>query len=438
VAKRNSRCLILALLSACSIAALLAPSLVCAQAPERAIEFEDLGLTRRLDLSARAAGLSSFAAVAGDVTALVYNPAGLCRIKSRSPLLGVAHESQEVVTSYGDGSIGLSSNRDGLQFVGGALAIPTFQGSLVPAVAVYPVVVSDADLGYQENNTADARANEFRLEQAGSTYAFALGFGIDLASVLSAGLSANFFEGGYHALRQSHSRDESQALAVDRYVIDDIDGDLDGIGGRFGVMLYAHRHVHIGVNVTLPTLVDGATHETQEVTEVVENSTGSTERSTIQTSSEYIIPYRVDGSIAIPWGAWLVAVECGTCDWSQAAIDNHRLLLQNGNSVLGRTTDYRAGVEWTAPAWPLRVRAGVARLPFALHYLQANRIDNDRLEQVLTDSAPLRFSFGAGIAFKHTILIDAAFTHTRGDRRTTSFSEERTSTQLLIEGSYWF
>jgi len=28
--------------------------------------------------------------------------------------------------------------------------------------------------------------------------------------------------------------------------------------------------------------------------------------------------------------------------------------------------------------------------------------------------------------------------HTRGDRNTTSFSEERNGSQFLIEGSYWF
>lgn len=416
----------------------LLPSAAIAQAPERALEFEDLGLTRRVEISARAASLSGFAAVANDVSALVYNPAGLCRIKQRTAMLGLAHESQETITSYGGRAQGLSSSRSALQFAGGAMAIPTFQGSLVPAVAVYPVFVSDLDIAYESHNAGEGRNDAFRLQQDGATYAFALGFGVDLASVLSAGLSANFFEGGYTALQQSHSRDGTLPSAVDRYIIDDIEGDLDGFGARLGIMLYANRHVHIGVNITSPTVVNGSVHTSREVTEVVENSTGTTVRTTSQSSSEYIVPYRIDGGIAVPWGGWLFAIEAGVCDWSGAAIENHRLRLQSGSAVLGRATDFRAGVEWTTPWWPLRLRAGVAQLPFAPRHLQADRIDNDRIEQVLTESAPLRLSFGAGVALKQTILIDAAFSHTRGERGTASFSEERTWSQLVIEGSYWF
>jgi hypothetical protein len=297
---------------------------------------------------------------------------------------------------------------------------------------------SDLDIGYETVNTAESRTDAFRLQQSGSTYAFALGFGVDLATVLTAGLSMSVFEGGYESLRQSHTRTTGVAVPVDRYVIDDIEADLDGVVGRLGVMLFAHRHVHIGFRVTTPTLVNHSANENSEITEVVENGTGSTVRTSASTKSEYVIPYRIDGGIALPWGAWLVSVQAGTCDWSQAAIDNQRLRLQNGNAVLGRTLDLGAGVEWTAPSWPLRLRAGFAQLPFALEYIQADRIDNDRLEEVERETAPLRFSLGAGVALKRTILIDAAFTYTTGDRGAATFSEERNGSQVVIEGSYWF
>jgi hypothetical protein len=196
--------------------------------------------------------------------------------------------------------------------------------------------------------------------------------------------------------------------------------------------------VHIAVNVTTPTLVNHSTAEASEITEVVENGTGSTVETQTTTKSEYVVPYRIDGGVEIPWGQWLVSVQAGTCDWSEAAVDDGRPRLQNGNAVLGRTIDVRAGVQWTAPWWPLRLRAGVAQLPFSLEYVQADRIENDQLEEVESETSPLRISVGAGIALKHTILIDAAFTHTTGDRRTATFSEDRTWSQFLIEGSYWF
>jgi hypothetical protein len=406
--------------------------------PERAVEFEDLGLTRAPEISARGAGLSGFVATTTDITALLYNPSMLCRIEKRTPMLGLSHESSQIVTSYGGVSRGLSSDRSGLQFIGASAAIPVFQGSLVPAVAVYRAIVSDLDIAYETARPADLRTDTYRLQQAGTTYAFVAGFGIDLASVLSAGISVSALEGGYRTLRQSHTHSEASAAAVDEYIVDDIDGDLNGIVGRAGFILYAHRHAHIAFNITTPTEVNGTTNQTREITRVVENSTGSTTRTPTSTSAKYIVPYRIDGGIAFPCADWLIAVQASSCDWTLAAIDGQRLRLQNGSAVLGRTVDYRAGIEWTAPAWPLRLRAGVARLPFAPDYLQADRIDNDQIEAVTQQSAPMRYSFGAGIALHESILIDASFTHTHGTRSTASFSEERAWSQVLIEGSYYF
>jgi hypothetical protein len=406
--------------------------------PERAIEFEDLGLTRAPDISARGAGLSGFVATTTDVTALVNNPATLCRIKQRTPMLGFSHESLEIVTSYSGSSMGLSSDRSGLQFIGASAAIPVFQGSLVPAVAVYRAIVSDLDIAYQTTQPAEFRTDAFRLQQSGTTYAFVAGFGIDLASVISAGVSVSAMEGGYRTLRQTHTRNESSSSAVDQYVIDDIDGDLDGFQARFGLILYAHRHVHLAVNVTTPAAVNGASNQSRETTTVVENSTGSTVRNMSSSSAKYVVPYRIDGGVALPCGDWLIALQAGSCDWTQAAIDGQRLRLQNGDAVLHRTVDYRAGVEWTAPWWPLRLRGGIARLPYAPAYLEADRIDNDRLEAVVTTSVPMRYSFGAGIMLKKSFVIDASFTHTHGERSTASFSETRNASQVILEGSYWF
>ena len=406
-------------------------------APGRALEFEDLGLTRPPDISSRGAGLSGSVATATDVTALIANPALLCRIKQRTPMLGLGRQTQDIVTTYGGVSSGLSSDRMGLQFIGAAAAIPVFQGSLVPAVAVYRAIVSDLDITYESTHPAELRTDAFRLQQSGTTFAFVAGFGVDLASVLSAGVSVSALEGGYQALRQTHTH-TSAASAVDDYVIDDIDGDLHGYVAHIGAVLNAHRHLQLAVNVTTPTAINNATNQTRETTHVVENSTGTTTRVSSSASAAYVIPYRIDGGMAIPWGAWLVAFQVGSCDWTSAAIDKQRLRLQSGDPVLRRTVDYRAGVEWTAPSWPVRLRAGVARLPQAPAYLQADRVDNDQLEAIVSQTVPMRYSFGAGIALKHTILIDASYTHTHGERTTQSFSETRNGSQVILEGSYWF
>ena len=434
--RRRYRARRVLVLGAVAVAVIAGPAR--AQSPVRGLEFEDLGFTHPPDVSARAAGLAGLVTDETDATALVYNPAGLCRIKQRAPMLGMSGGSYETVTSYSGTATSRSSDWRGAQFGGGAYSIPVFQGSLVPAIAVYRAFVSDLDLAYATARPELGRSDEYHLDQSGSTFAFVTGVGVDLASVLSAGFSVSLLEGGYHTLRQTHTRTDGPAPAVDTYVIDDISGDLNGVCGRVGVVLYAHPHVRLAMNFTTPTVINGSTRQTRETTIVTENSTGSSTRKDSETSTEYIIPYRIDGGLAIPWGPWLLAVQAGACNWSQAAIDGTRLRLQDGTTTLGRTVEYRAGIEWTASRWPLRLRAGVARLPFAPDYLLDDRIDGDQLVRIASESQPLRIAVGAGIALKHTILIDAAFTHTRGDRSTSGFTEKRTWSQVLLEGSYWF
>jgi hypothetical protein len=434
---RRRLAILLLLLVACVLPATLAFA-QDAPSADRAVEFEDLGLTQPPEISARGAGLSGSVASTTDLTALIINPALLCRIKQRTPMLGLARQSQEIVTTYSGASQGLTSDRTGLQFIGAAAAIPVFQGSLVPAVAVYRAIVSDLDIAYEATRPAELRTDAFRLQQAGTTFAFAVGFGIDLASVLSAGVSVSALEGGYNTLRQTHTSTETSATTVDDYVIDDIEGDLNGFVAHIGVVLYAHRHAHLAVNVTTPAAIDGSTNQTRETTHIVENGTGTTTRVSSSASAKYVVPYRIEGGLALPWGAWLVSAQVGSCDWTTAAIDGQRLRLQSGDAVLRRTVDYRAGVEWTAPSWPLRLRAGVARLPQAPRYLEADRIDNDEMELITSEKTPLRYSFGAGIALKQTIVLDASFTHTHGERATQRFSETRNSSQVILEGSYWF
>jgi len=410
-----------------------------AQAPDRAIEFEDLGFTGAPDVSSRGAGLSAFAATVSDATALVYNPAGLARVKRRLvPTMVLGRCATTVTTTSGGAPSGSSFDGIGLQFLGGAAAVPVTRGSFVPAVAVYRAFVSDLDLAYAGPNAPDARDDAFRFQQSGSTFAFALGAGVDLASAVSTGISVFALEGGFHSLRQSHTRQATPAPATDTYVVEDIDGDVDGIGARFGFELYAHRHLHLAAVITTPILINVSTGSTREESRQVENDVGSFVRTASSGTTEYIIPYRVDGGFAAPWGAWLVTAQVGVSDWSQAAIDAERLHLPTGDSVLGRVIDWKAGVEWTAPRRPLRVRAGAARLPFVPRYLEADRIDNDRLELVDTESGPWRAGAGAGALLRERITIDASYTRTWGERRAASMTESREGSQILVEGSYWF
>jgi hypothetical protein len=420
-----------------ALAALMAQS-ARAQTVDRAIEFDDLGFTGTVETSARAAGLSAFIATAGDATALVYNPAGLARARRINGALTFGARAAEMTTRYDGAESAHNADRAGLGFCGAAVPVPVVRGSFVPAAAVYRAFVSDLGITYAGYNEGDDRDDHYRLEQSGSTFAFALGAGVDLSAALSAGAAIFFLEGGFESLRQFDYRSRDPQNTVHTYVLDDITGDVGGIGGRVGLAFFAHDHLQVAVNFTTPTLVNVDVEQAREITRQVDNDVGTFERVTTTTSTEYRIPQRIDASVAVPWGSWLACAQVGITSWEQAAIDQQRLLMENAEPVLDRGLEWRAGVEWTVPSLPLRLRAGAALLPFATRYLQGDRVDNDRLEKQTGDDAPLAWSAGAGVLLRASIGIDASFTSTSGSRASASIVDARASSEFLLQGSYWF
>jgi hypothetical protein len=409
-----------------------------AQPPDRAIEFDDLGLTVPVDVSPRSCALTSLAATTADAAALVYNPAGLARVKRITTTLALSGRRAEVGTRYNGETLTHASGRYGLQFVGGAVPQAAVRGSFVPAAAIYRAFVSDLDVEYAGYNELDRRDDDFLLQQDGSTFAFAIGMGIDLADAVSIGLSLFALEGGFDALRQFNYRDRDPAATTHTYVVEDLSGDLNGVGGRIGLQFFAHRHLQLGVNFTTPTILDAHVDQTREETQWVQNDVGTSTRTTSSVSTRYQLPYRIEGAVAVPWGAWLVAGEVGVADWGSAVIDGQRLLLANGNTVLGRVVAWRAGLEWTAARWPVRLRLGAARSPFATRYLQTDRIDNDALEPQSRETPAMSYSAGGGVLLRERVSIDASLTVSSGERGSEHTGDRREWSQVLIQGSYWF
>jgi hypothetical protein len=176
----------------------------------------------------------------------------------------------------------------------------------------------------------------------------------------------------------------------------------------------------------------------QETTIQVDNDVGSFTRETTTTSREYVLPYRLDAALAVPWKTVTVAAQVGYADWTGATIDGHRIRTQGGEDVLRSVADVRGGVEWSSPVRGLRVRAGAAHARGALSFMQADRVDEDRLEPVVSESGRTRWSLGAGLLLGARVVVDAAYEHVRGERSAESVGDGIDAGGVLVQGSYWF
>jgi hypothetical protein len=136
--------------------------------------------------------------------------------------------------------------------------------------------------------------------------------------------------------------------------------------------------------------------------------------------------------------ALLLTGQFGFADWSEATIGDERLVTSDLDRVMRSVRDMSAGVEWTLPSWPVRVRAGFERTRTPSGYLEADRIDNDQLEVIADESATVRISLGVGCLLRGSIAIDAAVAHAQSERVSLSVGDNRNVTSATIGCGYWF
>ena len=87
---------------------------------------------------------------------------------------------------------------------------------------------------------------------------------------------------------------------------------------------------------------------------------------------------------------------------------------------------------------PGKRRATSAYARSASGYLEADRIDDDRLEPIDDESATTCYSLGFGYLLYGSLSIDGAVVHADGERVSATIDDARTWTLVSIGCGYWF
>ena len=238
---------------------LLCPGAAAAQSIDDAMTFEDLGFTAALTPGARVSGLAgAYTSVADDAHALIYNPAGLARMRRIEVALGLQRQHDDLRSTFLGNSNQLDLTSSTLDYVTGVYPVATYRGSFVVAFGVYRVMSADLDIVTRGSSTVTTTNGNYHSRQSGDAYSYNLGAGIDLSPYLSIGFNLFVLDGAVERLTQfSFDLLPRRSGEPERQsVLDDTRGDLDGFGAAIGFQLHPHPLLRLGLLLQLPTLLN--------------------------------------------------------------------------------------------------------------------------------------------------------------------------------------
>ncbi len=417
-------------------------SFAFAQDVNEALDFEDLGFNSRLFSAARPAGLAGAYTTAGDdVHTLVYNPAGLSRVRRIEASVGFQYERNNVRNVFYGSTASVDHTSTNLDYASIAYPFPTYRGSLVGAFGVYREYSAYLDLINRGFNTATQTQDDFVLQQSGSIFSYNVGFGVDLSPTLSTGASFFILDGTVNALTQWSYQvigPLNQGDIREHFLLDDLQVDVDGYGGRLGIQFSPHNKFRFGAALTTPIWINLEGDAFTEELLYLEDDPDEMYTDVALIDIDYRLPYRIDAGVSFTPEYFLISVDAGYADWTQSSINRTRLRDDNLEPVQREVVDVRAGVEVNIPGRPFRIRAGYAYVPYPLHYLQADRIEGAAITKASIDTERQLLAFGFGGLVGRVLTLDAAYQYIMGERSISTLKDDRALHRFLLSGSYRF
>jgi len=420
-------------------------SVSSAQEIDSAVDLEDLGFDSHIFPAARPAALAGAYIGAGtDVNSLVYNPAGLSSLRRIETAIGFNYEKMRSENTFFGTASDIDHTSTSLDYVSIAYPFPTYRGSLVGAFGIYREYSAYLDIINRGKNTLFPdypTYDDYMLQQSGSIFSYNAGLAIDLSPNLSVGATFFLLDGTINALTQfSHEYLgplEPQEISQE-FMLDDLKADVDGYGGRIGVLFFPFTQLRFGATLSTPVWITLDGGGTTDSTVYYDDGFGSFNRSRFALDLEMRLPYRLEGGVCYTPQNFLFALDVGYTDWSQSSYNKVRLRDANLNPVQREVVEVRFGVEYSLPRAPIWVRAGYAYIPYSLGYLQADRIYADMLTKASIDKERQLYSFGVGGLAGRVLSLDAAYQYISGERSIPTLEDKRVLHRILMSASYRF
>ena len=341
-------------------------------------------------IGARAVGMSEAVVVSVmDGTAIVYNPAGLVRIKRPELFGALSQEQVKEATGSADNNF-RKTRLNGLDL---SVPVPTYRGSLVVAFGV------NRTKSFDRTFTYDYATSSAVEEAMGGINEWSAAGAIELSPRLAVGATLTYYHGSedyswnFNAKRLEPGDTPYQNL-------DNINSRYSAIGARLGMTMEPNPYLTLGLTLDAPTRYN------IKQDYVLRTITAGNADETVG-NYEYDLqhPFIFNGGAAVRIKTLLLEADLGYADWSQLEykggtdLDSLNQLLQKAYTD---AFQYRFGAELTIPQYSLVLRGGFKHDPLPISGIQIyNQIEKNRNS----------FSFGMGFLVDRLVMLDIAYAH---------------------------
>jgi long-subunit fatty acid transport protein len=403
---------------------------------------EEVSAGNFFGVGARAMGMGgAHIACVNDATALIYNPAGLARIKRLEFSLGLTHQRFENETGFLGSILPQGSNpyynninrlQSNTRFSSASFVypVPTYRGSLVFGLGVFRMMSFDKTFKYTYSlGPRYHPVAEELISESGGINMWSFGGAIDISPSISLGLGLNYWHGKEdYTLESEFSWWQGDTLFEIRYN-DEIYDDYSGFSAKLGMSVHPTKYFSFGFTLESPTwftideeyiLRTDSTHTYDEYIWLIEESGFPRYKLTH--------PYRFGMGAAIHFKNLLLAGDINYADWSQLEYREGFDIGEKNRNVKEYYQDvirWGAGAEFLIPQISGKIRTGYYSdpLPYESRYLESDR-------SYLT--------LGFGFLIDRVMTIDFAWVHGFYDFKyeLDSFKEEYTTDRFFITTAF--
>jgi long-subunit fatty acid transport protein len=431
-------------------AVLMCPT-ATAQFPEDALR---LGMTGA-GVGARALGMgNAYTGVAGDYSAVFWNPAGLAQSTYGELFTGLSYLGVNDRSTFFGISGSDNSSSTTLNALGFVFPVPVRRGSLVfalgydrqsdfagsvsfagfnpvssaiqqsaPDGALYPsdltnnvayqLFLADIDTlaGRFISPIRDRVTQRATVEEAGGLNNWSVAGALDISRNVSAGLTLTYVSGSYKYDRSYSEEDVNRVYETfpydfGRYTVDEfVESDISGVTAKFGLLYREPDRYRLGFSIKTPTAYTVKERFGLSARSMFDNGDAKPDDGPFTSSGEgeydVLTPWVFTGGGSFISGDLLLAGSVEFVDWSTLEFDNAlpevMALNRDIRQIYRPVVNFRGGAELSLGGGP-RLRAGFAyiRSPY----------DGDPSsfdQKVITG--------GIGIPLGSSVMLDAAYAH---------------------------